>query len=253
MVLLTLLGSLPCSPAAARRFFRARFEAETLELNKAGEVELDAQAGGTYGDGADGSRVTAPDIEIDLGITSWFEIDLDGALSVTQLESAQHRPLAGDPIWLSGRLDLHNWKDAETGATFGVGLQAGPRFPSVNTPEGVGVGALLMVGGGTKKVHVVGTAGALLDQGQHRAVAYGVDWMWELTDDWSLLGDLAASHFFGNETAQVLLDAGFSYKATEQLELSLLAMSGPFVKGDRAGGLLGVRYSFRAFGQGGKD
>lgn len=239
---------LPGSRAEARRFFRARFEAETLELQKPGELALDGQAGGTYGDGEDGSRLIVPDFEIDLGITEWFELDLDGALSLTQLEKRHGKTTVGDPIWLSGRFDLHNWKSSETGATFGVGLQVGPRFPSIHTPGGVGLGALLMVGGGTKTLHIVGTVGALLDHGQHKALAYGVDWKWELSKQWSLLGDVAAAHYFGPESSQLLVDAGMAYKPTEQLELSLLATGG-LVTGDRAGGLCGVSYSFQAWGK----
>jgi hypothetical protein len=74
-----LTSSLVPGRAHARRFFRARFETETLELEKPGEIELDTQLGGLYGDGPDGNRLIAPDFEADVGITRWLELDVGPA------------------------------------------------------------------------------------------------------------------------------------------------------------------------------
>lgn len=238
--------------AEARRFYRARFETEALELELPGEIELDSQVGGFYGDGQDGVRVLAPDVEVDFGICDWLEIDLDGALSFTELESTRHK-FAGDPLWLSARVDALNWRDHDSDANFGIGLQAGPRLPSVHTPKGVGFAGLVLIGGGTRALHVVMNVGALIDYGQERAILYGVDGEYELGERWSLLANFAAAYYFGGDPQQLLLDAGFSYKPAPRLALSLLAIGGPFVHGDRAGGLLGVSYSFQGWGKARKD
>jgi hypothetical protein len=234
--------------AEARRFYRARFETEALELELPGEIELDAQVGAIYGDSQDQSRLLVPDVEIDVGVCAWLEIDLDGALSLTKLET-EHEKLVGDPLWLTARVDALNWKDDDSDASFGLGLQVGPRLPSVATPTGVGFAALLLVGGGTRALHVAANVGTLLDYHQERAVLYGVDAEYELNERWSVLGNFAAAYYFGGDPQQLLLDAGVSYKANKRLAFSLLAIAGPFVHGDRAGGLLSVSYSFQAWGR----
>jgi hypothetical protein len=234
--------------AEARRFYRARFETEALELELPGEVEIDSQLGGFYGDGHDQSRLVVPDVEIDLGVCKWLEIDLDAALIFSQIEPDSVK-LVGDPVWLTARVDALSWQDKESQATFGIGLQAGPRFPSVATPKGVGFAGLLLVGGGTRALHLVANVGALLDYHQKRAILYGLDAEYELGEHWSLLGNFAAAYYFG-DPQQLLLAAGSSYKPTQRLALSLLAIGGPFVHGDRAGGMFGVSYSFQAWGRG---
>jgi hypothetical protein len=241
-----LLSLLPAR-AEARRFYRARFETEALELELPGEIELDSQLGGFYGDGQDGVRVLAPDIEVDFGVCDWLEIDLDGALSFTKLESTRHK-MAGDPFWLSARVDALNWRDHDSDASFGIGLQVGPRLPSVHTPKGVGFAGLLLIGGGTRSLHLVANVGALIDYGQERGLLYGIDAEYELDERWSLLANFAAAYYLRGDPQQLLIAAGVSYKPQPRLALSLLAIGGPFVHGDRAGGLFGVSYSFQAWG-----
>jgi hypothetical protein len=238
--------------AHARRFYRARFETEALDLELPGEIEIDSQSGGYYGNGQDGSRLLVPDVEIDVGICDWLEIDLDAALSITQLQT-QHVQIAGDPIWLTARVDALNWKDDKDGASFGIGLQAGPRLPSVHTPKGVGVAGLLLIGGGTRALHLVSNVGALFDYQQHPAIIYGIDAEYEVGERWSVLANFAAAYYFRGDPQQLLLDAGFSYKPDQRLAFSFLAIAGPFVRGDRAGALFGVSYSFQAWGRKGAD
>jgi hypothetical protein len=242
------LFSLLPARAEARRFYRARFETEALELELPGEIEVDGQVGGFYGDGSDGTRVLAPDLEIDIGVVKWLEIDLDGALSFTQLETNQ-RKLAADPLWLSARVDALNWRDQDSDANFGIGLQLGPRLPSVHTPKGVGFAGLVLIGGGTQALHLVANVGTLIDYGQQLGLIYGVDAEYELSERWSLLADFAGAYYLRGDPQQMLIDAGVTFKPTPRLALSLLAIGGPFVHGDRAGGLFGVSYSFQAWGK----
>ncbi len=232
--------------AHARRFFRARFETEPLEIELPGEVEVDSQLGAYYGDGQDGSRLVTPDMEIDVGVLSWLEIDLDAALSVTHIGGSEVP--AGDPIWLSLRFDAINWKDPETQANLGVGLQVGPRLPSIHTPNAVGLAALVLIGGGTRELHIVGNAGAVFDREQSAGIVYGLDLDYELARTWSLLGSAAAAHYFG-DPSQALIAVGAGYKPSERLQLSLLAVTGPFVRGDRGGCLFGASYSLKAWGR----
>jgi hypothetical protein len=234
--------------AHARRFYRARFETEALEQELPGEVEIDAQMGGYYGDGPDHSRLVAPDLEIDVGICAWLEIDLDAAVSFTQL-GAPPVLVAGDPVWLSARVDAFNWKDRESSTNCGIGLLAGPRLPSINTPHGVGFAGLALFGGGTRALQLVGNLGALLDRGHPAAILYGVDAQYAVNQRWSLLGNLAAAHYFGPDQGQLLLALGVAYASSERLTLSLLAVGGPALRGDRAGLLLGVSRSFQGWGR----
>jgi len=187
-----------------------------------------------------------PDVELDLGLTRWLEVDLDAALSVTELEK-RDKPLAGDPIFLSARFDAYSWKSPRSSATFGVGFQLGPRFPSVNTPRGVGFGGLVLFGGGSSDFHLVGNAGSVFDRGQSRAIAYGLDWDAALGHALSLIGDVSVVQYFGSDPAQLLVDVGASYKPSPALELFALAIAGPALRGDRAGGLVGVAYTYRVF------
>jgi hypothetical protein len=235
--------------AKAARFFRARFEPETLELQEPGNLEVDMQVGGLYGDGVDGSRIILPDYEIDLGLTNWLEVDIDGAFSITQVGGDVG--IGGDPLWTSLRFEVLDLKD-ERGRHFGIGLQAGPRFRTVDNARGVGLGALLLVGGGTKKFHAVANLGAFLDREQAGAIAYGGSVMWDLERrrKWTVQGQLAASHYFGNTNGdtdpdQLWLLAGFGNQLTETLQVSLLALANPFARGDRLGGLVAFTWDHR--------
>jgi hypothetical protein len=226
-------------PAQAR-FFRARFEPETLELQDPGKLEIDVQMGGLYGDGVDGSRIIIPDLEIDIGLTDWLEIDIDGAFSLTQV-AMPSLGVGGDPLWVSARFELLNLEDEE-GKNFGIGLQVGPRFQTVDNARGVGLGSLLLVGGGTRTLRSVVNLGVFMDREQATALAYGagVEWEFERRHKWSLQGLLAGAHYFGNthgdtDKDQTFLLTGVGRQLSETLELSLLALTGPFAKGDRLG------------------
>jgi len=235
-------------PARAyARIFRARFEPETLELQDPGKLEIDVQMGGLYGDGVDGNRIIVPDLEIDLGLTDWLEIDIDGAFSITQVATPEVG-LGGDPLWVSARVEVLNLEDEE-GRNFGIGLQLGPRFQTVDNARGVGLGSLLLVGGGTKTLHGVVNLGFFMDREQATAIAYGagVEWEFERRHKWSLQGQLAGAHYFGKTNGdtdkdQTFLLAGVGREISETLQLALLALTGPFAKGDRLGLMAAVTW-----------
>jgi hypothetical protein len=247
-VLLAVL-SLP-QRAEARRFFRARFEPDTLELQQPGNLEIDWQMGGLYGDGVDGSRAIIPDLELDLGLTDWLEVDIDGAFSLTQL-GGPHTQIGGDPLWTSLRFELLNVDDDE-GDEFGIGLQVGPRFRTFDNAKGVGLGSLLLIGGGSKRLHAVANIGAFLDRDQAYAIAFGGDLEYDLErkHKWSLQAQLAGAHYFGDthgddDPDQIFILAGFGAQVSESLELSMLLLTGPFARGDRIGALVDATWDHK--------
>src|SRR5262245_30200311 len=79
---------------------RPRFEPTDLDLENSGVLELDMQFGAVRGQ--DVGRVVVPDFEIDLGILSFIELDIDGAFAV---EASPGGPLF-DPLWTSVKVGL---------------------------------------------------------------------------------------------------------------------------------------------------
>jgi hypothetical protein len=230
-------------PAQARRLFRARFEVGQLEVEKAGVLAIDAELGPIYGDGEDGVRLLLPDFEVDLGLTAWLELDVDGAFSLVRVKERDQQ-WVGDPIWTALRFDLYSVEQEHTGNTFGVGLQLGPRWPNVRNVAGIGFAGLALVGGGTRDLHVVLNLGSTVDREQPVALNYGVDVELELATKrkWSLVAQVAGAHYFGGEHDQLFVNVGVSTELDDSLELSLLALGGPAYQGDRAGLLAGMTY-----------
>jgi hypothetical protein len=167
------LAALLSAASAQARVFRARFDPETLALEKPGNLQCNVQAGGLYGDGIDGSRIILPDFELDLGVLKWLEVSIDGVFTVTNLGTPE-LGVGGDPLWTSARFELLNLRrDDQEHTTFGMGLQVGPRFRTIDKARGVGLGALLLAGGGTESLRVVANLGTFLDREQAGALVYG--------------------------------------------------------------------------------
>jgi hypothetical protein len=244
-----LVGALLWVAPAQARVFRARFDPETLALQEPGNLEVNLQAGGLYGDGVDGSRLIVPDFELDLGVLKWLEISIDSVFSVTNLGTSELN-VGGDPLWTSARFELLNLKrDNQEHTTFGLGLQVGPRFRTIDNARGVGLGALLLAGGGTKTLRAVGNLGTFLDRDQAGALVYGasVEYDLELRRKWTLQGQFAGAHYYGNtqgdtDPNQAFLLVGVGTEVTESLRLSLLGLLGPFARGDRVGLMAAVTW-----------
>ncbi|HEY6876842.1 MAG TPA: hypothetical protein VI299_02440, partial [Polyangiales bacterium] len=157
----------------------------------------------------------------------------------------------GDPLWTSARLELLNLENAE-GKSFGIGLQVGPRFRTVDSARGVGLGSLLLIGGGTKRLRAVANLGAFLDREQAYAIAFGGSVEWDLASrrKWTLQGQLAGAHYFGDthgdtDPDQIFVLAGCGTEVTESVQLSLLLLTGPFARGDRIGLLASVTWDHK--------
>jgi hypothetical protein len=230
--------------AAARRFFRARFRPSTLELQDVGQLEIDSEMGGIYGDGQDGTRTSMPDFELGLGVLDWLEVNLDSSLSETQV-GTQNKQFVGEPVWLSGRFDVYSFADTKTGDSFGIGAQVGPRLPNIGNARGVGVAALGLIGGGSQAFNVVLNAGSTLDAGQAVALTFGVDLAYTLQRrrKWTLNGEVAGAHYFGgNAPDQLLVNMGFGLIINDDVQLALLLLTGPVYRGDRVGLLVDLTY-----------
>jgi hypothetical protein len=250
-VLLLLAVWLSPQRAQARRFFRSRFRPDTLEIQRVGQLEVEAQLGGIYGDGPDGSRTPLPDFALGLGVLPWLEIDIDSSFAQTNIGESR-ASFVGEPVWVAGRFDLYNVEDKETGNTFGIGAQVGPRLPSIHNATGIGVGALALIGGGSKNLHAVVNLGSTVDASQSPSINYGIDleYEFELRHKWSLIGEIAGAHYFGDDAPDVLLlDVGFGAELSDDLELELMVLTGPVFQGDRFGLMAGVTWDHDLWGR----
>ena len=251
LLLVLSVCSFPDGAAAQARFFRSRFRPGTLEIPSVGQLELKGQLGGIYGDGPDGSRTPLPDFALGLGVLKWLAVGIDSSFAQVNLgePSTQY---VGEPVWLTGRFDLYNFKEQKTGSTFGIGVEVGPRLPSVNNARGIGASALGLIGGGTKSLHAVLNLGSTVDASQSPSINYGVnvEYEFELRHKWSLLGEIAGAHYFGDDEPDVLLlNVGFGAQLSEDLELDVMALTGPFFAGDRFGVVAGCKWDLELWGK----
>lgn len=238
------IALVPARAEARRHRFRTRFEPRTLDLEDPGVLTIDGEFGAFYGDGEDGGRISAPDLELGLALTERLELGLEAGLTVTQLDTPD-KQLSGDPLWPTLIATLIGVEDEEKDA-FGLGIQAGPRLPSVGARDALGVAGLVLLGGGTPRVQVIGNVGATYDRSQTAAILFGVDLQVALDGRgrFAFLADVGGLYAFGGEPAQLIVDVGASWDVTDALELSLLALAGPVFEGDRVGVLFGIERDF---------
>jgi hypothetical protein len=191
----------------------------------------------------------APDFELDLGLTKWLEIDVDGAYAI---EGAPGKPYtfdhaAPDPLWPSFKLGLVDWEDKRMKRTYGLGFQFGPKLPTFSGGDGVGVEGLLLGGlslGGTRlALNVGGFADPAPDGKSPRPVGVenGIDWEQDLDKDgtYALGGELSSVVFFSSDAAQLQATFGGTYAATDWLDLSMTGLMGFLPGSDRYGLMLG--------------
>jgi len=207
-------------------------------------LTVDAELGAFYGDGDDGARLASPDLDLTLSLTERLQLGLETSVVVARLES-DHVEVAGEPLWPS-LIALLVGKEDEQRDVFALGVQAGPRLPSVGAKHALGAAALLVAGGGTPRLQVVANVGGTYDRTQTAALLFGLDVEYTLGKGgaFSLRGDVGGLYAVGGEPVQLLVDAGLGWEVTRTLELSLLAVAGPVFEGDRVGVLFGVREDF---------
>jgi hypothetical protein len=229
LVCIALLG-LGATAHAAKH---PRFEPTDLELEEPGTAEIDLQLGVVRGQ--DLWRVVMPDFELDLGLLSKVELDLDGAYAI---EDGSHQ--LPDNLWPSVKVGLADW----------IGVQAGPKIPIAPDSHGVGVEGLALVSHTAGRVHAVLDVGGLVDPRTGTSprpvgLEAGVDLEIELVPDtWSALFELGGVHYRSADADQLAVTGGVQYSPSSWLDLSLVALVGLASGSDRFGLMFGVSPKF---------
>ena len=251
-----LAGALAWRPGEARGAPRPRFEPTDLEWEDTGVAEFDMQVGPVRS--SDGPlRIVVPDFELDLGVLPWLELDLDGAYAVSGPDtgpfSLDHS--APDALWPSIKFGLAGIHDdgASWGAAFG--LQIGPKLPVAPGAHGIGVEALVVMGGAVRRLTCVLNMGGFYDPApdamSHRpgGLELGVDLQYKLDDidRFSLKGEISGTTFVTSDPNQAQVTLGFAWNVLPMLELSLTGLLGTPSGGDRYGLLFGISPKFRFF------
>jgi hypothetical protein len=227
----------PAAQAARRP--RPFFEPTDVELERSGVAELDLSFG--YVRGSEAGRVVVPDFELDLGLLPHLELDLDGAYAIegpsTGPFSFDH--VAPDSLWLALKTGFDS-----------VGLQVGPKFPTAPGTHGLGVEALALaavrVGALGLALNVGGFREPSSDAGTTpRGLEGGLDLQLDLTEAWSLTGELSAVGFFNDDPTQLGFTTGITWSPSDRLDLSIVAAAGLSGHADRYGLLLGVSPKLR--------
>lgn len=243
---------------AAGRTTRPLFEPTDLELEDAGVVEADLQMGAIRGQGP--WRAVLPDLELDVGLLPWLELDLDGAYAIegpsTGPFSFDHA--APDSLWPCAKIGLYGAHDGGAGRGVAIGVQVGPKLPVASGAHGIGVESLLLVGGAIHHFHAVLNAGGFVEPapaagaGRPAGIEVGLDIEQGLdaAERYSLTAELSGVRFVSDDPHQLLATAGFTWSVLETLDLSVTGLWGFLNGSDKYGLLLGVSPKFRMFGSG---
>lgn len=229
----------------ARTHVRRHFEPTDLEFERSGTTELDLETGFFRSD--DTWRLVAPDFELDLGLTNWLELGVDGAFSI---EGAPGRPfsfdhVAPDPLWPALKLGLLGAIDDE-GRSYAIGAQVGPKLATA-AMHGVGFEGLLLAGAHAGRSDALLNFGGFTDpapDGGSRPIGFETSLAWsqdlDASGTYSLNCGLSAVVFTSADTAQLQATFGPTYSASEWLDVSVTALVGFLSGGDRFGVSLGV-------------
>lgn len=248
------LGFLGREPRA--QAVRRMFEPTDLEIERAGFAELNLQVGLVRG--ASPWRLSVPDFELDLGLTSDFELDIDGALSWQGPDDGRFRldHLDDDNLWVAAKASILSWDDPLSGRGLGLGIQLGPKCPTARGARGLGAEALLLFAWHTPRVQVVLNGGGLLDPrdgdgGRPFGVEGGVDLNVQLDQagHFALLGEAGGVSFRSGDPAQLVVTAGLAFDPRDDLEISLVALAGLLEGSDRYGVLVGISPKLSLFGR----
>ncbi len=211
-------------------------------------MELDMQYGLVRG--RDAYRVSTPDFELDLGITSSIELDIDGELAVGGPDTGAFviDRWAPDNLWTSIKAGLLDFSDPVADIAWTSGIQLGPKLPLARGNQGVGVEGLLLLGCRVRKTQAVVNLGGLIDPAgdphtpRPKAVEGGLGLDRPLVESgrWSITAELGGVRYFSPDTDQLTTTIGITFSPTETLDLSLVGLRGWLAGGDRWGVLFGI-------------
>ena len=233
--------------AFARPHVRKHFEPTDLEFEDPGATELDLEIG--FVRSQDPWRLVAPDFELDLGLTQWLELDLDGAYAI---EGAPGKPFtfdheSPDPLWPSLKVGLVDIVDEEATHTYAVGMQLGPKLPTFSGGHGIGMEGLLLGGLDFGATNLAFDLGGFVDpapapgQGRPIGIESGIDWEYDLdkAGRYSLGAELSGVVFVSDDSPQLQAAFGPTYAASDWLDLSLTGLVGFLPGSDRYGLMFG--------------
>lgn len=230
----------------ARPHVRKHFEPTDLEFEEPGTTELDLETG--FVRGPDAWRLVAPDFELDIGITRWLELGVDGAYALegTPGESFTFDHSAPDPLWPAAKLGFLDIDDNEAGRSYALGTQIGPKLPTFPSGHGLGFEGVLLAGARLGRSDFGFNLGGFVDPapadgsrpaGIESSLARDHDL--DANGTWSVGGELAGVVFTSNDPSQLQVAFGPSLAASEWLDLSLTGMLGFVPGGDRYGMVFG--------------
>jgi hypothetical protein len=210
-------------------------------------TELDWETG--FVKSQDAWRLVAPDFELDLGLTRWLELGVDGAYA---FEGAPGAPFsfdhaAPDPLWPGLKIGFLDIEDNEGGRSYALGTQLGPKLPTFPGAHGWGFEGVLLAGARVGSTDLGFNLGGFVDPAPAdgpRAVGIESSVAWDHDLDasgtWSVGGELAGVVFTSSDPTQLQAGFGPSFAATSWLDLSVTGLLGFLPGGDRYGLLLGI-------------
>jgi hypothetical protein len=227
------------------------FEPTDIEFEEPGVVELDMQFGVVRGETA--YRLSLPDFEFDLGLTSNLELDFDGEFAIGGPDSGAFTfdSVAPDNLWASIKLGLLDFADPEVDVAWTVAMQLGPRFPVAQSAQGVGGEGLALLGCRFHQTYAVLNVGGLVDPGgggdspRPSGIEVGVNFEYPLGGDWALTSAVGAVRYFSPDQDQLTTTAGIEWSPNDSLQLSVVGLYGWLPGGDQYGLLFGVSPKFR--------
>ncbi len=252
---LLLAAALVCMSSRAHGQTRGRarplFEPTDLEMEKPGAIQIDAQLGVLRNDESRWKTVV-PDVEVDIGISERFELDIDGSYAIVGPAAGgfSFDQAAPDNLWIASKLALWDDRESREGNAWAMGMQLGPKVPVAPDAHGAGYEGLLLVSRAWGPSHLVLNAGALIDPGASTSSARpaglegGLDLSLDLGRDLTLLSELGGVRFVSQDRNQLHATAGLSWAATGSLDVSLIALKGLLAAGDQGGALLGFAKRF---------
>ena len=229
------------------------FEPTDMELEDPGVMELDMQYGVVRGENA--YRLSAPDFEFDLGLTSNLEFDVDGEFAIGGPNSGTFsfdRP-APDNLWTSLKLGLLDFADPQMDIAWTLGMQLGPKFPVAQEAQGIGFEGLALLGCRLHHTYVVLNLGGRVDPAgggdspRPTGIELGIYFEQPVDKDdvWALISNIGGIRYFSPDPHQLTTSAGIQWSPTDALQLSVVGVYGWLSGGDQYGVLFGISPKFR--------